>query len=190
MRSRRLCSLFHHQRGHFLHTQIHTWHFPGSYILWGRRLGPGPYDGSKTPFSLPDLSCSPAAFNVGKSSGEKDNSRFETLEPVGERERGRQGSGWCHPRGSSFQPGTCLSTGDTHHRLVWLAFHSAAPMILCHRVLNLYSVEKLRKTGALTITESKISIAKQRHLLTELGPHLTTFFAPASHLRPTHLLAD
>lgn len=52
------------------------------HSLWGRRLGPGPYDGSKAPFSLPTLSCSPAAFSVGNSSGEKDNSRLEALEPV------------------------------------------------------------------------------------------------------------
>lgn len=53
-------------------------------LLWGRRLGPGPYDRSKAPFSLPTLSCSPAAFSVGNSSGEKDNSRLEALEPVEE----------------------------------------------------------------------------------------------------------
>lgn len=52
------------------------------HSLWGRRLGPGPYDRSKAPFSLPTLSCSPAAFSVGNSSGEKDNSRLEALEPV------------------------------------------------------------------------------------------------------------
>lgn len=52
------------------------------HLLWGRRLGPGPYDRSKAPFSLPTLSCSPAAFSVGNSSGEKDNSRLEALEPV------------------------------------------------------------------------------------------------------------
>lgn len=48
----------------------------------GRRLGPGPYDRSKTPFSLPALSCPPAAFSVGNSSGEKDNSRLEPLKPA------------------------------------------------------------------------------------------------------------
>ena len=40
----------------------------GGFSLWGRRLGPGPYDGSKALLSLPTLSCSPAAFNVGNSS--------------------------------------------------------------------------------------------------------------------------
>lgn len=51
-------------------------------LLCGRRLGPGPYDRSKTPFSLPALSCPPAAFSVGNSSGEKDSSRLEALKPV------------------------------------------------------------------------------------------------------------
>lgn len=53
-----------------------------AHLLWGRRLGPGPYDRSKTPFSLPALSCPPAAFSVGNSSGEKDNSRLEPLKPA------------------------------------------------------------------------------------------------------------
>lgn len=34
------------------------------------------------PFSLPALSCPPAAFSVGNSSGEKDNSRLEPLKPA------------------------------------------------------------------------------------------------------------
>lgn len=49
--------------------------------LCGRRLGPGPYDGSKTLLSLPTLSCSPAAFSVGNSSWEKGCSRLETFKP-------------------------------------------------------------------------------------------------------------
>lgn len=117
--------------------------------LWGRRLGPGPYDGSKPLLSLPALSCSPAAFSVGNSSWEKGCSRFETLEPECYKESSelntasqlwetRVGQKPVFQWGKALMQKTWLSTsqaGQMTHHLARLPFHLAGPIVLVHLCL-------------------------------------------------------
>lgn len=117
--------------------------------LWGRRLGPGPYDGSKPLLSLPALSCSPAAFSVGNSSWEKGCSRFEALEPDDDKESSELHTPWqiwatrrrlrwakaCVPSGDGLMLETRCSmsqAGQMTHHPARLPFHLAGPIVLVH----------------------------------------------------------